>query len=99
MTGGERRFLRVTLFAGERYLFAAAATAQGGEPKLMLFDASGKEVKSGPPKGWDPAASGKKTASVAEVAPGKSGAYFVSVEIIGGPATGPCDFSLVYAYK
>lgn len=98
LTKGEPRFLQVTLFAGERYLFAAASPLQGGELRLTLFDASGKEVKTELPKGADPAAGGG-TRVVAEVAPGKSGNYFVGVELAESHGTGPSEVSLVYSYK
>ncbi len=99
LTKGNSRFLQVTLFAGERYLFAAASPQQGGELRLTLFDATGKEVKAETPKGTDPAASGGGTCAVAEVAPGKSGNYFVGVEFTESPGTGPSEVSIVYAYK
>lgn len=96
---GDSRFLQVTLFAGERYLFAAASPQHGGNLRLALFDATGKEVKAETPKGADPAASGGSTCAVVEVAPGKSGNYFVGVELAESPGTGPSEVSLVYAYK
>jgi hypothetical protein len=99
LTKGEPRFLQVTLFAGERYLFAAASPVQGGKLRITLFDAAGKEVKAETPKGTDPAAGGVGTGGVVEVAPGKSGNYFVGVELAESPGTGPCEVSLVYAYK
>jgi hypothetical protein len=96
---GYPKFLQVTLFAGERYLFAAATPRNGVKLKLSFFDAAGKEVKSGAPKGWDLADSGGTARAVAEIAPGKSGNYFVGVELAESPRTGPCEISLVYAYK
>jgi hypothetical protein len=51
------------------------------------------------PKGTDPTASGGGTGVVAEVAPGKSGNYFVRVDLVESPGTGPCEAALVYAYK
>lgn len=94
---GQRQFLQVTLFAGERYLFALASPMRNGKLRLLFFDASGKEVKAETPKGTDPAAGGIRV--VAEVAPGKSGNYFVGVELAESPGTGICEGSLVYAYK
>ena len=99
LTKGEPRFLQVTLFSGERYLFATASPLQGGKLRITLFDASGKEVRNEMPKGADPAAGGGCTLGVTEVAPGKSGNYFVRVELVESPGTGPCEISLVYAYK
>lgn len=99
LTKGAPRFLQVTLLAGERYLFSAASPLHGGKLRLTLFDAAGKEVKAEIPKGADPAAGGGGTGAVAEVAPGKSGNYFVGVELAESPGTGPCEVSLVYAYK
>lgn len=96
---GDPRFLQVTLFAGEHYLFAAASPQRGVKLKLSFFDVAGKEVKSGAPKGWDPAVAGGAARAVAEIAPGKSGNYFVGVDLAESPGTGPCEISLVYAYK
>ena len=99
LTKGEPRFLQVTLFAGERYLFAVSSPLRAAKLRLTLFDAAGKEVKSEIPKEADPNASGGSKGAVVEVAPGKSGNYFVRVELVESPGTGPCEFSLVYAYK
>jgi hypothetical protein len=99
LTKGEPRFLQVTLFAGERYLFAVASPLRAAKLRLSLFDAAGKEVKSEIPKEADPTANGGSKGAVVEVAPGKSGNYFVRVELVESPGTGPCEFSLVYAYK
>jgi hypothetical protein len=89
LTKGEPRFLQVTLFAGEHYLFAVASSLPGAKLRLTLFDAAGKEV----------AAIGGSKGAVAEVAPGKSGNYFVGVELAENPGTGSCEAALVYAYK
>lgn len=99
LTKGEPRFLQVTLLAGERYLFAAASPPHAGKLRLMLFDAAGKEVKTEASRAADPAVHAGGTGTVAEVAPGKSGNYFVGVELAGSPGTGTCEVSLVYAYK
>lgn len=99
LTKGESRFLQVTLFAGERYLFAVASPLRAAKLRLTLFDVAGKEVKSEIPKEADPSASGGGTGVVAGVAPGKSGNYFVRVDLVESPGTGPCEVSFVYAYK
>ena len=99
LTKGEPRFLKVTLFAGERYLFAVASPLRAAKLRLTLFDAAGKEVKSEIPKEADPHASGGSKGAVVEVAPGKSGNYFVRVDLVESPGTGPCEAALVYAYK
>jgi len=96
---GEPRFLQVTLFSGERYLFAAASPLRGGKLRLTLFDAAGKEAKGETPRGADPVSDGGIARVVAGIAPGKSGNYFVGVELAESPETGPCEVSLVYAYK
>lgn len=98
LTKGEPRFLQVTLFAGERYLFGAASPQSGGKLRITLYDAAGKEAKITGPNGADSVA-GVGAGAVAEVAPGKSGNYFVGVELAESPGTGPCEVSLVYAYK
>lgn len=99
VTGGQPRFLQVTLFAGERYLFAVASPQRGGKLRVTFFDAAGKEVKSELPKGWDSSKGVGGATAVAEVAPGKSGNYFVGVELLENPEPGPSEVSLVYAYK
>lgn len=99
LSKGDSRFLQVTLFAGERYLFAAASPRHGIKLRLTFFDASGKEVKSTSPKGVNTAAGNEVTGIVAEIAPEKSGNYFVGVELAESPVTGPCEMTLVYAYK
>ena len=99
LTKGEPRFLQVTLFAGERYLFAAASPLRAGKLRLSLFDAEGKEVKAETPEEADPVAGGRSTGGIAEIAPTKSGNYFVGVELLESPGTGSCEVSLIYAYK
>ena len=99
LTKGEPRFLQVTLFAGECYLFSVSSPLRAAKLRLTLFDAAGKEVKSEILKESDPTASGGSKGAVVEVAPGKSGNYFVRVELVESPGAGPCKISLVYAYK
>lgn len=86
-------FLKVTLFAGEEYGFAAATTATGGKLGLALFDSSGREAKS------ESRDAGGASRIAVRIAPGKSGAYFVKLELLESPASAPSDASLVYAYK
>ena len=93
LTKGIPVFLRITLFAGEEYGFAAASAISGVNLALTVFDASGKEVKSGPIQ-----ARGDSRVSV-RVAPGKSGVYFVKLELLETPVSAPVEASLVYAYK
>lgn len=94
---GEPLFLEVTLFAGNRYWFVAAAPVGGALVRLTLFDSTGKPVASEQWKGEEFSGLPASRAA-AGVAPGRSGKYFVSVETLGKPPEGT-DFTLVYAYK
>jgi hypothetical protein len=90
---GTPAFLKVTLFTGVEYGFAAASSLAGGKISLSLFDANGKAVKAGSVDAGGP------DRSAVRIAPGKSGAYFVKLELVEAPSDAPAETSLVYAYK
>lgn len=85
-------FLKITLFAGEEYGFVAVTTSSQGNPLITLFDAAGKVVKT------KSCATGQPSSTAVRIAPVKSGAYFVRLELPDGPATA-VDASLIYLYK
>ena len=91
-------FLQVTLFAGNRYWFVAAAPDPGARIRVTLYDESGHPVEG---ERWQdrgaPGAAGFRTA--AGVAPERSGKYFVGMELLESTREAPTDVSLVYAFK
>ena len=92
-------FLQVTLFAGEYYWFVAASPVTAASLHLMVYDSSGKPVKS---ELWQNAPKGEGTRTAAGVAPTLSGKYFIGVDGVNStnnPTERPIDFSLVYCYK
>ena len=93
---GKPLFLQVTLFAGESYWFVAASPVRGGVIRVTLYDSMGKPVKG---EQWKTPTGDGGARSAAGVAPGKSGTYFVGVELLEQPDPSAADFSLVYAYK
>jgi hypothetical protein len=96
LTKGNPLFLQVTLFAGENYWFVAASPVRGGVIRVTLYDSAGKPVKG---EQWKAPVEDAGAKSAAGVAPAKSGAYFVGVELLEQPDSASADFSLVYAYK
>lgn len=89
-------FLQVTLFAGESYWFVAASPFRDGVLRVTLYDSAGKPVKG---EQWRAPVGDAGARSAAGVAPAKSGAYFVGVELLAQPDSASAEFSLVYAYK
>jgi hypothetical protein len=93
-------FLQLTLFAGNRYWFVAATPSAACSLRVTLYDAAGRIIKS---EQWqDPGeSSGPHTGAraAAGVAPGQSGQYFVSVELLESPSPAPVEATLVTAYK
>jgi hypothetical protein len=85
-------FLKVTLFTGVEYGFAAASPGEG-KIAITLFDASGKEVKT------ESRDAGGPSRVAVRIAPKKSGVYFVKLELVESPDASPTDISLVYTYK
>lgn len=96
LTKGKPLFLQVTLFAGESYWFVVASPVRGGVIRVTLYDFAGKPVKG---EQWRAPTGDVGARSAAGVAPGKSGTYFVGVELLEQPDPSSTDFSLVYAYK
>ena len=99
LSKGAPLFLQVTLFAGEHYWFVAASPVSGAPLHLMVYDASGKPVKT---ELWQHAIKGEGTRSAAGVAPTQSGKYFIGLDGMNptsGSSERPIDFSLVYCYK
>lgn len=85
---GSPRSLAVNLFAGNRYVFCAAAPADRPGPKLLVRDAEGKVA----------ATAGQESPgfSVVAVTPGASGRYFVEAECAD---KSPTEFCLVYFFR
>ncbi|MFZ4717202.1 MAG: hypothetical protein ACOYMT_06615 [Chthoniobacterales bacterium] len=93
---GAPAFLQVTLFEGNRYWFVVASPTPGVRLRVTLHDAAGKPLGG---EVWhDERATGGSRAA-AGVAPGRSGKYFVGVELLDSPSGAPVDTCLVSAYK
>lgn len=90
-------FLQITLFEGNQYWFAAAATAAPARSlKITLYDATGRSL---PLEAWkDNLATPGGRAAGGIVAP-HSGKYFVGLELISSQGNVPVDASLIYAYQ
>ena len=93
---GKQLYLQVTLFAGESYWFVVASPVRGGLIRITLYDSAGKPVKG---EQWKAPTGDGGARSAAGIAPAKSGAYFVGVELLEQPDPVSADYSLVYAYK
>ena len=85
-------FLQVTLFAGNQYWFAAAATPPGDKLKLTAYDATGHPMKLDT---WrdNEAVSGARIAG-GFIAP-KSGKYFVGLELVDSKDNAKADACLI----
>lgn len=86
-TPGKPQILQVSLFAGNRYWFSAAAPG-GGALALSLYDESGK------PQAVETYEDGPRAA--AGFRPEASGPYLVKIEQHGDQVS---SFCLVYSYK
>ena len=93
---GNPAFLKVTLFEGVTYLFAAASSAGDAALRIILRDGAGREIASEKPKESAPLSG---VGAVAGIAPQRSGTYFVQLELVRSKGDSPADCSLVYAYK
>jgi hypothetical protein len=96
LSKGTPAFLRVTLFQGESYWFVGASGTPGAVLRITMYDGAGKPIKT---EQWKDGAQGGGARCAAGIAPGKSGKYFVGVELMGSPAGLPVEYSVVYAYK
>ncbi|MEQ1853008.1 MAG: hypothetical protein ABMA01_15630 [Chthoniobacteraceae bacterium] len=86
-TPGKSQLIQVSLFAGNRYWFSAAATG-GGALALGIYDESGKPLTVESYEDGPRAAAGFR--------PDASGPYLVKIEQRGDQAS---SFCLVYSYK
>ena len=89
-------FLQMTLFAENHYWFIAATPSPGTRLRLTLFDGLGHPQKS---EQWQDSGEHDGSRAIVGIAPEKSGAYFVGVELMEAASNQPLDCSLVYAYK
>lgn len=89
-------FLQITLFSGNEYWFAAAASVPATALKVTLYDSTGHPLKLDT---WKDTmtAPGIRTAG-GFVAP-RSGKYFVGLELLNSKNNASADASLVYLYK
>ena len=89
-------FLQVSLFSGNQYWFAAAASLPAKRLKLTLYDAGGRALQL---DSWKDDGS----VPVARIAGGivapQSGNYFVGLELLESQENANAHASLVYAYK
>lgn len=93
---GNPAFLKVTLFEGVTYWFAAASSGGDAKLRIILRDGAGREIPSEKPKESAPIPG---ITTVAGIAPQRSGTYFVQLELTRSTGDTPADCSLVYAYK
>lgn len=88
--------LQLTLFSGNQYWFAVAASAPAERLKLALYDDEGSPVTLDLWKD-DRAVPGARVAGGLLVA--RSGNYYVGIELLEEAGGKPIPASLVYAYQ
>lgn len=93
---GKPLFLKVTLFAGNRYWFVAATPVPGTRLRITVYDPSGKPLKS---EMWQQSDQHEGSRAAAGVAPEASGQYFVAMEAMETRGPGALEACLVAAYK
>lgn len=96
LTKGTPVFLRVTLFAGNRYWFVAATSSPGAKLRLTLYDGKGQALKT---EHWQESGDHGGSRTAAGIASEKSGLYFVGVKLLESASDLPLDCSLVITYK
>jgi hypothetical protein len=84
---GHPQIVSVNLYAGNAYWFSAA-TVNGSELTVSIYDDQGKPVNYEPYEADNKAAAG--------FSPDASGLYYVKVALRGGQ---PSTFCLMYSYK
>ncbi len=93
---GKPLFLKVTLFAGNRYWFVAATPVAGIKLRITLYDPSGKPLKS---EQWQDPDHHEGGRAAAGVAPEASGQYFVAMEAVETRSPGAVEACIVATYK
>lgn len=89
---GESRFLKVTLFAGERYAFIAATPVKEAKLAVTLFDPSGQELKGR-------SENSETSRPSVDIEAKSSGIHVVKLECLDTGGSPAVDTSLIYAYK
>ncbi len=96
LSKGQSAFLQICLFSGNQYWFVAASPTNAVKIRMVVYDPSGKPLKS---DSWQDGGAHPGSRAALGFAPTISGMYFVAVEFLDIPGGSPNDVCFVYAYK